>query len=301
VSVAFERRSTRPRTTPSLTGWWHSRLGAQLLREVGLVVGLLALYRLGRYLSRDQVASAFDHAAAVLSFEKQLGLAVESHVQSIVLEHRWLTNALNQYYVRVHFPVTIAFLVITYVRTPELYRHVRNLFVIVTGLGLVMHAVYPLAPPRMLPGFIDTIARYGPSIYERSDVASVANQYAAMPSMHFGWAVLVAYGVVRAGNGRWRWIVVAHPVATLVAITATANHYWLDAAVAGVLIVVAIRLTDDAGPALVPLPAGAQAADLGSGAHVGSGETSQLESSPRGLRFEPGLSALRARGTRPRA
>ena len=88
-------------------------------------------------------------------------------------------------------------------RHPDLYRHVRNLFVIVTGLGLVMHAVYPLAPPRMLPGFIDTIARYGPSIYERSDVASVANQYATMPSMHFGWAVLVAYGAVQTGRRWW--------------------------------------------------------------------------------------------------
>ena len=173
---------------PLLSRWWHSRLGAQLVWEVALVFALLALYRLGRFFSRDQVSAAFDHASTILEVERRLGLAVESHVQAVVLDHRWMISAVNQYYVRVHFPITILFLVVTYIRTPGLYRYLRNLFVIVTGLGLVMHALYPLAPPRMLPGFTDTIARYGPAIYERSDVASVANQYAAMPSMHFGWA-----------------------------------------------------------------------------------------------------------------
>jgi hypothetical protein len=258
VSVALERRSAKPRLPPWVSRWWHSRLGGQLVWEITLVFGLLALYRLGRFLSRDQVAAAFDHATAVLDVERRLGLAVESHVQHVVLEHRWLTSLANQYYVRVHFPITILFLVVTYIRTPDLYRYIRNLFVIVTGLGLVMHALYPLAPPRMLPGFTDTIARYGPAIYERSDVASVANQYAAMPSMHFGWAALVAYGVIRAGHGRWRWIVVAHPIATLLAITATANHYWLDAAVAGLLIAIGVRLVHD--PTEAPAAASAPAA-----------------------------------------
>lgn len=214
--------------------------------EVGLVAALLSLYRLGRYLSRDQVASAFDNARAVHSFESHLGLAIEADVQRVVLEHHWLISFLNQYYVRAHFPVTIAFLVVAYVRAPDIYRHMRSLFVSVTGLGLVLHALYPLAPPRMMPGFIDTVARYGPAIYERSDVASVANQYAAMPSMHFGWAALVAYGVVRASRRPWRWLAVAHPAITLVAITATANHYWLDAAVAGLLIGVGVLVANRA-------------------------------------------------------
>jgi hypothetical protein len=208
--------------------------------EVGLVAGLLSLYRLGRYLGRDQVTSAFDHAGAILRFEAQLGLAFEADVQRVVLEHQWLVSFLNQYYVRAHFPVTVAFLVVAYVRSPDVYRHMRNLFVIVTGLGLALHVLYPLAPPRMMPGFVDTVARYGPAIYARSDVASVANQYAAMPSMHFGWAVLVAYGIIRASRHPWRWLAIIHPAITLVAITATANHYWLDAAVAGVLIGVGV-------------------------------------------------------------
>jgi hypothetical protein len=216
--------------------------------EAALLAGLLSLYRLGRYLSRDHVAAAFDHARAVLHVESRLGLGIEADVQRLVLEHTWLVSALNQYYVRAHFPVTVAFLVITYVRTPELYRHMRNLFVIVTGLGLALHVLYPLAPPRMMPGFVDTVARYGPAIYGRSDVASVANQYAAMPSMHFAWAVLVAYGLLRLIPGPWRWLAIAHPVITLVAITATANHYWLDAAVAAALIGVALLVVNRTRP-----------------------------------------------------
>ena len=98
----------------------------------------------------------------------------------------------------------------------------------------------------MMPGFVDTIALYGPSIYDRADVSSVANQYAAMPSMHFGWAVLVAYGVVQMGRRWWRWVFIAHPVITLLAITATANHYWLDAAAAGVLVVIGVVVANRA-------------------------------------------------------
>jgi hypothetical protein len=94
----------------------------------------------------------------------------------------------------------------------------------------------------MLDGYVDTIARYGPAIYQQSGVESVANQFAAMPSLHFGWAVLVAYGVVRALDSRWRWLVVLHAAITLAAIVLTANHFWLDALVAGGLIALALAM-----------------------------------------------------------
>lgn len=235
-----------PVTSGRVSRWWRGRHGVSLALEIGLVFGLLSLYRLGRYLSRDQVGAAFDHAHDILRLEAHMGLGIEADVQRLVLEHQWLTSLFNQYYARAHFPVTIVFLVVTYLRAPQLYRHMRYLFVVVTGLGLAMHVLYPLAPPRMMPGFVDTIARYGPAIYNRSDVSSVANQYAAMPSMHFAWAALVAYGIIQGGRQRRRWVAVVHPVMTLIAIVATANHYWLDAAVAGVLMVLALILANRA-------------------------------------------------------
>jgi hypothetical protein len=73
-------------------------------------------------------------------------------------------------------------------------------------------------------------------------VASIANQFAAMPSLHFGWAFLVAYGVVRALRTRWRWLIALHPAITLAAIVITANHYWLDAVVALALIALALAV-----------------------------------------------------------
>ena len=119
------------------------------------------------------------------------------------------------------------------------YRHVRAILVSVTAVGLVLHIAYPLAPPRMLPGFVDTIAVFGPSIYDRPGVESVANQYAAMPSLHVGWAVIVALGIYWMWTGWRRWIGAAHAVLTTVAVVLTANHYWLDAIVVVVLVAAA--------------------------------------------------------------
>jgi hypothetical protein len=137
---------------------------------------------------------------------------------------------------------------------------VRWLIVGSTALALVLHAVYPLAPPRMLPGFVDTMARFGPNAYASSAVASLANQHAAMPSVHFMWAVIVAYGVVRAARTPYRWIAVAHPVLTLLAIVATANHYLLDAVVGGVLLGIVLTSETAIARALERRPIAATAA-----------------------------------------
>jgi hypothetical protein len=222
--------------------WWHGRYGARLLREVAIIAVLLVLYRLGRTFGRDEASRAFANAREVLAIEDRLGIDTELSYQRAVLHHMGVVHMLNRYYASVHFPISVAFLVFVYVRAPKLVANVRYLFMSVTAVALVIHLAYPLAPPRMLGGYVDTIAVYGPAIYEQSGVASVANQYAAMPSLHFGWAVLVAYGVVRALRTRWRWLIVVHPVVTLAAIVLTANHYWLDAVVALGLIVAADAL-----------------------------------------------------------
>lgn len=234
------------RLRAAVVGWWGSRYGARLAKEVIAIVALLVLYRLGRMLGRNESARAFDHAREVLALEGRLGIDSELSVQRATLGHLGVIRLLNRYYASVHFAASMVFLVFIYVRTPKLVAHIRFLFVSVTAAGLIIHLVYPLAPPRMLDGYVDTIARYGPSIYDdRSAVGQVANQFAAMPSLHFGWAVLVAYGVVRALDTRWRWLIVLHPVITLAAIVITANHYWLDALVALVLFGAAMALEGD--------------------------------------------------------
>ena len=254
VDRAEPARGVRPTAEPfpspsptglrgAIVGWWRSRFGAQLAKEAAVIAALLLLYRLGRILGRDESARAFENAREVLVLEDRLGIDNELAVQRAVLDETGLIRLLNRYYASVHFGASMAFLVFVYVWAPKLVAHIRFLFVTVTATALVIHLVYPLAPPRMLDGYVDTIERYGPSIYDgQSTVGQVANQFAAMPSLHFGWAVLVAYGIVRALGSPWRWLVVLHPTITLAAIVITANHYWLDALVALLLIGAAMAL-----------------------------------------------------------
>jgi hypothetical protein len=104
----------------------------------------------------------------------------------------------------------------------------------VTAAALVLHLLFPLAPPRMLAatGLVDTARVYGPSVYGSPATDSLSNQFAAMPSLHFGWALMVAVGLIVATRSRWRRLWLLHPALTLLVIVGTANHYWLDAIVA---------------------------------------------------------------------
>lgn len=200
------------------------------------VVGVIYLtYRAGRGISRDAADEALRNAADVVHAEQVLGIFHEQSVQDLVLQSRTLIEFLNRYYVGVHFPATIAFLVWAYLRHIHAYRRVRTWFAGVTLLALGLHVVYPLAPPRMTAGFVDTLRVYGPQIYTPDTTRSVANQFAAMPSLHFGWALMLAVSMVAIKRNRRSLLVLAHPAVTLLAIVATGNHYWLDAIVVTLL------------------------------------------------------------------
>jgi hypothetical protein len=214
-----------------------------LILEITVTGTLYLLYRAGRLLVRDHSAVALANADSVVDFERALQLDSELGLQHLVLDHHWVVMALNQYYVHAHFVSTAVVLVAIYGWRREYFARVRTVIVLVTLCGLVLHLAYPLAPPRMLPGFVDTVNTFGPGYYNRSDVASVANQYAAMPSLHLGWSVIVAWSIVESCRSTWRWLAVIHPTATLLAITATANHYWLDSLVALALVVAAVAFT----------------------------------------------------------
>ena len=232
------------RTTDRRTrSWWSGRFGHRLVTEFLVLFSLLTLYRFGRYVARNNVDEAFHHATTVAGVERWLGLATEQRVQQLVLDHVWLVRALNRYYATVHFPATVIFLVIVYVRAPAVYRRLRNVLVGVTAVALVVQMTWPLAPPRMLPGFVDTIDRFGPTIYDKPGVGSIANQYAAMPSLHVGWALVVAVFALRAFPQRpWRYLGVVHCAVTVVAVVGTANHWWLDAVAGAALVSAAVTL-----------------------------------------------------------
>jgi hypothetical protein len=209
-------------------------------REVAILAVMFLAYKAVRLAVAGRVDAAFENARHVIDFERAVHLGVEQAVQRLVLHWEGLVVALNRYYVSMHFTTFVVFLVWIFFAHRDHYAHLRRLIVASTALALALHAVYPLAPPRMLPGFIDTMARFGPNAYASAAVASVANQHAAMPSVHFMWALIVAYGVVRAARSPLRWVAIAHPVLTLFAIVATANHFVLDAVIGGGLVVVVL-------------------------------------------------------------
>ncbi len=241
------------------TRFWEARYGGVLLREFLLLAFMLWLYKYVRYLAKHDTADAFQNAGRVLHFERALGLGFEAPLQQLLLPYRGVIGFFNRYYVTVHFLGTVAFLVWAFVRSLNQYRRIRSVLVAVTLGALAIHVVFPLAPPRMMPGFVDTMVLYGPNPYNSHAVQSFANQFAAMPSLHVGWSLIVAWGVIMISSSRFRWLIIAHPVLTILTITITANHYWLDGAVAAVLVVWAVVVVGQPAEERVPRPAFAAA------------------------------------------
>jgi hypothetical protein len=219
-----------------IAAWWHGRYGAQLAFEIALCGALLVVYRAIRTFSKSDLRTAFSNSRDVIRFESWLGLPFEDNLQGWLLDHPTLIKLLNHYYIVFHFPVAIGLLAWLYLRHPDSYRPIRNLMAVVTFLALVIHVAFPLAPPRWLPGFVDTMSEFGPSIYPRNALDGAANQIAAMPSLHFGWAMIAALAVIKVGKRRWRYLALLHPTLMVLAIVGTGNHWWIDAAAAGVLI-----------------------------------------------------------------
>ena len=238
------------------------RQGRRLVYEVTLVATLFVIYNVGRVLAAQRTNGAFAHAEDVLHVERWLGLPGEQSVQAVVLPFRALVRAANGYYASVHFPLTCGVLLWLFLRHPTTYLWMRRSLVMATLVGLVIAIVLPVAPPRMLTwaGFVDTGKEMGQSTYGSVGSDWLSNQFAAMPSLHVGWALIVAAAGVAAGPARWRWLWVLHPVVTLLVVVVTGNHYWLDAAVgcllAGTALVVLRPVPAREGDRVVTLPGG---------------------------------------------
>ncbi|MEV8504698.1 phosphatase PAP2 family protein [Actinoplanes sp. NPDC051475] len=214
------------------------------MRELLLVAGLFLAYEAGRMLATGHVTEAMSNAVRIWDLERALRLPAESSVQGAIIDHGFLVRLANCYYAYVHFPATALALVWLYVRRPAVYRWMRRTLACLTAVALAVHLVVPLAPPRMsaIAGLLDTGRVYGPSVYGAPATDTVSNQYAAMPSLHVGWALAVAIALIAATTPRRRWLWLAHPLITLLVVVATGNHYWLDAIVAVTLLAVVLMV-----------------------------------------------------------
>ncbi len=180
-------------------------------------------------------AHAYSNARDVISIERALGLFHEEALQHWFLGAHWFVRAWNIYYGSFHFIVTAVALMFLFRRGTDRYVRWRTTLAATTGLALIGFAFFPLLPPRLLPdtyGFVDTLARFGGLwSFDSESMKAVSNQYAAMPSLHFGWSTWSALVLWPYMRNNWsRALVIAYPPATLFAIVVTANHFWLDAA-----------------------------------------------------------------------
>ena len=208
------------------------------------MVALLLLYKYGRHLGASgHIHEAIDNARDVIGLERSLGVFTEARLQDFVDGNTTVVRFLNAYYLVAHVLVTALAFFWLYARHADVYRRFRNVMVVMTLVGLAVHLGFPLVPPRMFPkfGFVDTAEIFGPAAYGNgSPYKGFANQFAAMPSLHFGWALVIAWAVFLATRSRWRSLVLLHPFLTLAAIVLTANHYWADAAAALVLFAISL-------------------------------------------------------------
>ncbi len=214
------------------------RPGKKDLAEVLLLGSALPLYYLVRGSAHERVGQAIVRSVQLIKLEQGLGIFWEADLQRWVLSYDWLIELLNAVYLYGHLPVIAALAVWLYFWHRPQYLLMRNAFLISGAIGLVVYVLFPVAPPRFAPewGFVDTVFnQYNtgrpltPSFF--------TNEYAAVPSLHFGWNLLVGVAVWLASKRiGLRSFAVVMPLAMLATIILTANHYFLDAA-AGLVVV----------------------------------------------------------------
>lgn len=219
-------------------GW--ARPAAAIARELSIVCGLYAIWRLAGTLSVMKVNHALDRGLSIWRFERAVRLPSELAIQRAALGHPLLVEFCNRYYQVVHGPALAACLAFLFFRHRSAYPAARNVIAMVTGASLLLQLV-PVAPPRLLPslGFADTGQLYHQTVYTALG-RGMADQLSAMPSVHVAWAVLIALIVTSASSSRVRVLIWLHPVLTVLAVVVTANHFWLDGVVGAALIVPAL-------------------------------------------------------------
>ncbi|CAM5371860.1 MULTISPECIES: phosphatase PAP2 family protein [Streptomyces] len=216
--------------------WWT---------ELPLILLVYGCYSAGRLLARGDVAGAVDHGLAILRVEKALRLNAEHPLNRLFTREPWLGVPADFWYASLHYLVTPVILVWLFRARARHYRAARTWLMTSTFIGLIGFTLLPTCPPRLLSaghGFVDTMAQYsaygwwGGEASAPRGMGGMTNQYAAMPSLHVGWALWCGVMLWRYGGTRLTKVLgVVYPLVTALVVMGTANHYFLDA-VAGVAV-----------------------------------------------------------------
>jgi hypothetical protein len=214
----------RDRLLPN--GW------TDLARQILLFCGAYYLYRLVRGLVDGRAAAAFDNARDLITLEQSLGLFFEPAVHAWAEASGPLIAGASWMYVNSHFTVTVVTLAFIYLCRNDAFYFVRNMFMIAMAIALLGYVVYPTAPPRFMPewGFSDSVANFTGVAADSASADLLFNPFAAVPSMHVAFALMLAMPMARMARSRavrmaW-W---TYPAVVTFVVVATANHWWMDA------------------------------------------------------------------------
>ena len=201
--------------------------------QLGLFALAYLAYRLVRGLVQGDVGTAFDNARTLVGAERAMGLFFEPGLQAWALTWPGVVDAASAVYVNSHFTITAGFLVWLYVKRNEFFYPVRDMFMFAMGIALLGYVVFPTAPPRLMPewGFTDSVSQVTGGSDDNGTVGALVNLYAAVPSMHVAFALMIAVpavALVRSRVLKALWAV--YPALVTFVVVVTANHFWLDAA-----------------------------------------------------------------------
>ncbi len=231
----MEAVSQTPRNT--LRSFWEfaGRVG---LHEIVVVVVSFLIYFVIRGAVVDRAGEAMVRAIHLIEFEQRLHLYHELEMQSWILDHYWLIKLMNWVYFWGHMPLVIIVAVWLYVWHRKAYFITRNAFLASGAIGVVIYWLFPVAPPRLIPfaGFIDTMAAFDRVGYNAQEAKAFVNPYAAVPSLHFGWSLLLGVIVAWVSRRPLAYVfAVAWPVAMFLSVVMTGNHFILDAVAGGIV------------------------------------------------------------------
>jgi membrane-associated phospholipid phosphatase len=235
---------------------WLPKGGADALAQLGIFLLADLLYETVRGVAEHNEAVPFQNARTIIGTEKSLHFFVEKSIQSWAMGHRFLIDFANFMYVNSHFVITTSALVWLYLRHNDRFYFVRNMFVCAMGFALIGYVLLPTAPPRFFPelGFVDTLAYYVNVKHDSGFVTLFFNPYAAVPSMHVAFALLIsvpAVLTVRRKVFKALWAV--YPLVVAFVVVVTGNHWIMDAlagaAVAAASAILSVRVLSRIRPA----------------------------------------------------
>jgi hypothetical protein len=218
--------------------------------ELGLVALAFLLYFVVRGLVIDRESEALANARDIIDLERALGIYWEPAWQEAVLGRRPLVELFNFIYFWLDFPLIVVVGFWLYFTRRHLYTVARDALLLSGAISLVIYNLYPVMPPRLLPGgeYVGTIEQYNDLSYQAQSLSAFVNPYAAVPSLHFGWAMIIGGAIIVAWRHPVAWVFgLLLPWAQLAAIVFTGNHFILDAfaglvvCLAGLLLAAAVQ------------------------------------------------------------